>query len=136
MESGFNASGGVSVSAVPAFQILARGIGEARMKDYVEKIRYGSQDISAGIDIFWLPRPQTKSIEISADEQVFLLNMLLDGKLPFSEEKCRDTAWNYAGWENRKGTLYGKTGSGMGPDGNWNLGWFVGFLKVMGPLTC
>ena len=29
------------VSAVPAYQILAREIGEARMKEYIEKIGYG-----------------------------------------------------------------------------------------------
>jgi len=72
------------VSAVPAYQILAREIGEARMKEYIGKIGYGSEDISAGIDIFWLPRPDTVSIMISADEQAALLNKLLDGKLPFS----------------------------------------------------
>ena len=59
------------MSAVPAYQILAREIGEARMKEYIEKIGYGSQDISSGIDIFWLPRPDTTSIKIS-DEQVAL----------------------------------------------------------------
>ena len=47
------------------------------MKEYIEKIGYGSQDISSGIDIFWLPRPDTTSIKISADEQVALLNKLL-----------------------------------------------------------
>lgn len=39
------------VSAVPAYQILARQIGEARMKEYIDKMGYGSQDISSGIDI-------------------------------------------------------------------------------------
>jgi beta-lactamase class D len=117
------------VSAVPAYQILAREIGEARMKEYIEKIGYGSQDISSGIDIFWLPGPNTTSIKISADEQVALLNKLLDGKLPFSEKNIAILRDIMQAEKTDKGTLYGKTGSGTGPDGKWNLGWFVGFLE-------
>ncbi len=117
------------VSAVPAYQILAREIGESRMKEYIEKIGYGSQDISSGIDIFWLPRPNTTPIKISADEQVALLNKLLDGKLPFSERNIAILRDIMQSEKTDKGTLYGKTGSGTGPDGKWNLGWFVGFLQ-------
>ena len=117
------------VSAVPAYQILARDIGEVRMKEYIEKIGYGSEDISPGIDIFWLPRSDTTSIKISADEQAALLNKLLDGNLPFSEENIA-ILWNIMLVEKtEKGVLYGKTGSGMDSDDNWNLGWFVGFLE-------
>lgn len=117
------------VSAVPAYQILARQIGAARMKEYIEKLGYGSQDISAGIDIFWLPRPNTTSITISADEQVALLNKLLDGKLPFSGKNTVTLRDIMLVEKTEKGELYGKTGSSMGPDGKWNLGWFVGFLE-------
>ncbi len=117
------------VSAVPAYQILARQIGENRMKEYIETIGYGSNDISAGIDTFWLPRPDTTSIKISADEQVALLNKLLNGKLPFSEKNIAILRDAMQAEKTDKGTLYGKTGSGTGPDGKWNLGWFVGFLE-------
>ncbi|MCA9407434.1 MAG: class D beta-lactamase [Candidatus Omnitrophica bacterium] len=117
------------VSAVPAYQILARQIGEARMKEYIEKIGYGSRDIQAGIDIFWLPRPDTTSIKISAQEQVELLNKLLDGELPFSEKNIATLRDIMTVEKTENGTLYGKTGSGMGSDGKWNLGWFVGFLE-------
>jgi len=120
------------VSAVPAYQILAREIGEARMKEYIEKIGYGSKDVSAGIDIFWLSRSDSTSIKISADEQVALLNKLLDGKLPFSEKNITILRDVMQAEKTGKGTLYGKTGSGMGPDGKWNLGWFVGFLEHSG----
>nr|AMP48176.1 classD [uncultured bacterium] len=117
------------VSAVPAYQILARDVGAVRMKEYMEKIDYGSKDISAGIDIFWLPRPDTISIKISAEEQVDLLNKFLDGKLPFSEKNIAILRDIMQIEKTEKGTLYGKTGSGMGADGKWNLGWFVGFLE-------
>lgn len=118
------------VSAVPAYQILARQIGFGRMKNYIEQINYGTKDISAGIDIFWLPKPGRISIMISADEQVALLNKLLDGKLPFSENNVAILREIMEVAKTEKGTLYGKTGSGT--DSNGQVGWFVGFLKSKG----
>ncbi len=119
-------------SAVPAYQILARQIGETRMKEYIEKIGYGSQDISAGIDIFWLPRPDATSIKISAGEQVNLLNQLLDGKLPFSEKNVSILHDIMQAAKTDKGVLYGKTGSGTDMNGKADLGWFIGFLESNG----
>lgn len=117
------------VSAVPAYQVLARQIGEERMKQYMEQIHYGTQDISAGIDIFWLDPPEGTPLMISAEEQVALLNQLLDGKLPFSEENVAILEDVMKAAKTEKGTLYGKTGSGRGADGKGALGWFVGFLE-------
>lgn len=118
------------VSCVPAYQILARQIGEERMKSFIEKIGYGTKDISAGIDIFWLNRPGTKPIKISADEQIDLLNRFLDGTLPFKEENVASVREIMKVVETEKGTLYGKTGSDMDEDDKWSLGWFVGFLET------
>ncbi|MDX9703090.1 MAG: penicillin-binding transpeptidase domain-containing protein [Candidatus Auribacterota bacterium] len=120
------------VSAVPAYQILARQIGIERMKTYIDQIDYGTKDISAGIDIFWLYRQGTVSIMISATEQVLLLNKLLDGKLPFAEQNFAILRDVMEVVKTEKGTLYGKTGSGMDSDGKWFLGWFVGFLEHNG----
>ncbi len=117
------------VSAVPAYQMLARKIGIERMKEYIDKIGYGSKDTSAGIDVFWLPRAETASIMISADEQVRLLTRLLDSELPFTQKNIEILRDIMRVEKTEKGTLYGKTGSGMGPDGKRNLGWFVGFLE-------
>ncbi|MBF0217122.1 MAG: class D beta-lactamase [Candidatus Omnitrophica bacterium] len=117
------------VSAVPAYQILAREIGAGRMKKYIEQINYGTNDISAGIDTFWLYRQGNASIMISADEQVALLNKLFDGKLPFSEKNIATLKDVMTAVKTEKGTLYGKTGSGMNRNGKWDLGWFVGFLE-------
>ncbi|MBL6956044.1 MAG: class D beta-lactamase [Chlorobium phaeobacteroides] len=120
------------VSAVPAYQILARRIGHDRMKTYIGNIGYGTGDISSGIDTFWLPREGKTSITISADEQVALLNRLLDGKLPFSEKNISILRDIMKVTETSKGTLYGKTGSGMDVEGKWNLGWFTGFVESGG----
>jgi beta-lactamase class D len=120
------------VSAVPAFQLLARDIGPERMKTYIERIDYGNREISAGIDTFWLPRAGNRGLLISANEQVALLNKLLDGRLPFSGKQLKILRDVMLVAETPKGKLYGKTGSGMSADGNGELGWFVGFLESGG----
>ena len=118
------------VSAVPAYQILARQIGVDSMRSYIEKISYGNEDISAGIDVFWLPDPGRVSIMISADEQVALLSKLLDGKLPFSEQNVAILRDVMQVAKTEKGVFYGKTGSGINAAGE--LGWFVGFVESRG----
>lgn len=119
-------------SAVPAFQNLARVIGLERMKQYIGEINYGTAIISADVDRFWLPSENYTPIQISADEQVDLLNALLDGNLPFDKNNIAILKDIMRVAETEKGVLYGKTGSGQGADGNWNLGWFVGFLESHG----
>jgi beta-lactamase class D len=122
----------IRVSAVPAYQILAREIGVKRMKQYIDLIDYGTKDISSGIDQFWLIRPGAKSIEISALKQVALLNELLDGKLPFSSKNIAILKDILKYEKTDKGTLYGKTGSAFDEQDKGILGWYVGFLESKG----
>lgn len=120
------------VSAVPAYQLLARQIGEERMKSYIDRLDYGTKDISAGIDIFWLDRSEKAPIAISAREQVVLLDRLLDGKLPFSPENVAVLKDVMTALKTEKGTLHGKTGSAMNAEGKGTIGWYVGFLESDG----
>ncbi len=119
-------------SCVPAFQSLARKIGHDRMQAWIEKIGYGDRDISAGQDIFWLPAKGRKTVLITPTEQAQLMCRLASGKLPFSEKSMAVLKEIMAVKTTDRGVLYGKTGSGMGEDGQYRLGWFVGFVESKG----
>ncbi|OQA07342.1 MAG: Beta-lactamase OXA-10 precursor [bacterium ADurb.Bin374] len=124
------------VSCVPAFQALARTIGLERMQSWLRSIDYGDRDISAGIDCFWLPAKNRKTILITPTEQALLMQKLVSGALPFSPRafsflkelmRCRKTD---------RGTLYGKTGSGAFDKERYMLGWYVGFVETREGLFC
>ena len=64
-----NLRSAIKYSVVWYYRELAKRVGEARMKKMVQALRYGNQDISGGIDRFWL----NSSLTISADEEVEFL---------------------------------------------------------------
>jgi beta-lactamase class D len=116
----------ITNSVVWYYRELARRIGEARMKDYIEKIDYGNKDISGGLDKFWL----MSSIAISADEQVEFLLKLITNKLPFSERTVNIVKDIMTLEKNDLYVLRGKTGSGENKDIKRTQGWFVGYLTL------
>jgi len=113
-------------SVVWYYQELARRIGNENMTKFLRQIDYGNNDISSGIDNFWL----CGSLKISAEEQVEFLKKLYNNQLiGFSirtQEIVKDIMLNES-TDNYK--LYGKTGGGD----CWNdkvIGWYVGFLET------
>lgn len=113
-------------SVVWYFQALARDIGPQRMQRWLAELDYGNQDLSAGIDRFWLGT----SLRIDAYRQLNLLKALTHGTLPFRprhQAQVRELlALPYEG----SGALHGKTGScrGVPEEGRPDHGWFVGWL--------
>ena len=114
------------VSAVWYYRRLARLTGKERMRDYMRKIHYGNEDISGGVDQFWLG----SSLRISADEQVDFLRRMLDGQLPFSARSMQLLEEIMVVSRSGDEVLRGKTGMG-GPAGS-RLNWFVGYLERAG----
>jgi len=122
-----------AASCVPAYQDLARKIGQSRMQEWLDKIYYGNRDISSGLDVFWLPKPpDRKTILISPEEQAFMLARLVEGKLPFSTKTLAAVKSIMKLQTTEHGTLYGKTGTGGDEKGDYNLGWFVGYVESSG----
>lgn len=121
-----------AVSCVPAYQALARQIGKVRMQEWIDRLGYGDRDISAGIDVFWLPAPGRKTILITAVEQAELTARLAKGDVPFSTRTQAELKEVMKVKTTDKGTLYGKTGTGTGPGGEMVMGWFVGYVESAG----
>lgn len=119
-------------SCVPAFQELARKIGEERMNAWIAKIGYGDQDTSAGIDVFWLPTRGRKTLLITPEEQARLMERLATGKIPASPASLAALKEVMTVKKTPKGTLYGKTGTGGNGGNHFNLGWFVGYVESPG----
>ena len=120
------------VSCVPAYQELARKIGQDRMAEWMQKIGYGDGNMASGLDVFWLPAEGRKSLLISPDEQAALMQDLVEGKTAFSGETLRVLKDVMQAEKTERGTLYGKTGTGTAPDGSSNLGWYVGYVESRG----
>jgi bla regulator protein BlaR1 len=113
----------VSNSVVWYFQRLASEVGGTRMEKYLRETHYGNEDISAGINKFWLG----SSLKISAEEQVEFLKKLVNDELPFSKRSMAIVRGLIRLDQTEKGTLYGKTGSNS-IDSKKVLGWFVGYI--------
>jgi beta-lactamase class D len=120
----------IAVSCVPAYQNLARNIGPERMQKWLDKIGYGDRNISAGIDVFWLPQPGRKTLLISPEEQAEMIARLVKGELPFSSKTLVVLKSILTLKTTERGTLYGKTGSGT--DDKGDFGWFVGYVESKG----
>jgi beta-lactamase class D len=96
------------------------------MDAYIKLMNYGNNDISSGIDNFWL----CGSMLISINEQIEFLKKLYTDLIPGLSSKTIKTVKDimlYGTTENYK--LYGKTGSGDCWE-NKVIGWYVGFIET------
>lgn len=120
-------SSAIANSVVWYYQELARRVGNDRMAEYVNKLHYGNQDISGGIDRFWL----RSSLKISAREQVELLKQLYGDQLPFAPDNIAVVKKIIVLSTSDNLIFSGKTGSAY-QNGQYTLGWFVGCVEKGG----
>jgi len=111
------------LSAVPHFQALARAIGSERMQEWVQRVGYGNEDISGGIDQFWL----TGGLRISPREQIQLLVRLYRSQLPFAERTMRIARMIMETERTPAFVVRAKTGLALLPEGR--VGWWVGWVE-------
>lgn len=110
-------------SAIWFYRDLARDIGDTKMERYIRKMAYGNQDISGGIDRFWLD----SSLKISAIEQVQFIEKLVEEELPFEEQHQKTVKRMMIDDDQDEYTLHAKTGTRLSDLG---LGWYVGFIET------
>ena len=121
-----------AVSCFPAYQVLARQLGATRMQGWLDKLDYGNRDISAGIDVFWVPDAGRKPLVISADEQAQMICKLVNGKLPLSAHTLSVLKEIMTFKKTDRGVLYGKTGAGELRADDYNVAWYVGYVETAG----
>jgi beta-lactamase class D len=102
---------------------VATRVGEPRMTRWLRSFDYGNQDVTGGLDRFWLG----SSLRISPDEQAAFLAKLQRGAFPVSKAN-RDLVRDLLTQESGPGfRLVAKTGSS--DDGQ---GWLVGWVETPG----
>lgn len=111
------------VSAVWFYQEIARRIGEERMQQLIDENHYGNQDISGGIDLFWLQG----GFRVSPDEQIEFLKTLYNNELKFSQRSMDIVKEIMIYEQNENFILRAKTGWGIRFE--IQIGWFVGYLE-------
>ena len=109
------------------FQEIARRIGRARMKDWLERLEYGNRDIAGGADLFWLQG----GLRISAMEQVRFLHRLAEGRLPATQRAQRLVRGALAAERTSAYTLFAKAGTSSQAirDPVW---WWAGWIERRG----
>ncbi len=120
----YNLSTAFKFSMVAIYRQLATEIGEKEMKQHLAKFNYGNQDISSGLDSFWL----NGSIKISANEQVAFLQKLYHNKLGLSVNSSKAMKEVMLFKDGGDYKIYAKTGAGKVDDKSM-LGWFVGYVE-------
>jgi beta-lactamase class D len=125
----YDLSSAFKFSMVAIYRQLATDIGQQKMQSYVTNFGYGNQDISSGLDSFWLDG----SMKISAVEQVTFLQKMNKGQLavkPQSIERLKEVMLVESTDDYK---LYAKTGAGRANGADKKdksmLGWYVGFVE-------
>lgn len=93
------------------------------MQNNLNRIAYGNQDISGGIDKFWL----NSSLTISAQEQAQFMENLVEETLPFHEQTMKTVKRIMICNEQDAYTVHGKTGTRLSDLG---LGWYIGYVET------
>jgi beta-lactamase class D len=112
-------------SVVWCYQDIARRMGAVREQCYLDLFAYGNQDMSGGLEQFWL----MSSLKISPAEQVDFLARLYGGRLPVSLQSMEVTRRVLVLERGDHYVLSGKTGSGV-RDGTLINNWFVGHVAT------
>jgi beta-lactamase class D len=112
------------ISSVPHYQELVRQIGHERIQSAVDAAQYGNQNISGGIDTFWLEG----EMRISPRQQIELLKRLYHDELPFAADVMAAVRDIMVLEQTVDYVLRAKTGLAVLNDDEYT-GWWVGWVE-------
>ena len=107
------------------FQALDKRTDLNNIQGYLNEIDYGNQDVSNGIEQYWLE----SSLKISPVEQVQLLNSFYKNEFQFKEKNIQTVKDTLKLSKKKNLRLSGKTGTGN-VNGNDINGWFIGYVET------
>ncbi|MEM7383845.1 MAG: penicillin-binding transpeptidase domain-containing protein, partial [Verrucomicrobiota bacterium] len=118
-------AGALKHSVVWYYREVSARVGESNYRRYLKAFDYGNQDLSGGLDGFWL-----NSLEISALELVAFLRKFHRDDLPLKKgvgAEVKEMMFLEEGDDYR---LFGKTGTGPKAKDGTRLGWLAGFVET------
>ena len=118
------------LSSVPHYQALVRAVGAPAMQRALSDAGYGNQNISGGIDQFWL----SGGLRISPMQQIDVLRRLYHQDLPFSATTMNTVKEIMVTERTDAYVLRAKTGLAI-LNGDENTGWWVGWVEHGGNVT-
>ncbi|WP_106498327.1 BlaR1 family beta-lactam sensor/signal transducer [Lentibacillus sp. Marseille-P4043] len=107
------------------FQQLDKKVQMKNIESYLDKIQYGNQNLSGGIEDYWLE----SSLKISPIEQVQTLKDFYTNQFGFNGKNIQFVKDAIKLETKDSATLYGKTGTGTVNGKNVN-GWFIGYVET------
>tara|TARA_R110000824_G_scaffold288508_2_gene476478 strand:- start:46662 stop:47480 length:819 start_codon:yes stop_codon:yes gene_type:complete len=111
-------------SVLPIYRGIASQIGAPRMSEYLARFNYGNQDITSGIDYFWV----NGSLKISALEQIRFLQNIYHNEYSLQEESLQTLKEIMLADDTGAYKLYAKTGAALIDEGTV-IAWYVGFIE-------
>ncbi len=120
----YDLRGAFQNSVYPIYRSIASNIGQSAMSQYLDRFDYGNQDISSGLDSFWV----AGSVEISAMEQVGFLQRLHHNRVGLQQSTLDGLREIMLVEETEDYRLFGKTGAAL-LDSGQVVFWYVGFVE-------
>jgi len=120
----YNLSTAYKFSMVAIYRQLATDIGQENMAQFLKRFDYGNQDISSGLDNFWL----NASMKTSAIDQVTFLQKFYQNKFSLKANTLAIMKEVMLANRDENYKIYAKTGAGKVEDGTM-LGWYVGIVE-------
>ena len=119
MERDHTLATGMRDNAVWMFQEVARRIGKARMREWLDRLDYGNRTSAAAS----ISSGCRADCAISAIEQVEFLHRLAEGRLPVTHRAQRLVRDAMVVEKTRSHTLYAKSGTTGARASRWTGGW-------------